>query len=94
MHSRRALPGRKGLLTFSTRCGFWRERWRHSGTGRGTPADTSFSADRRRIGGSLYSDAMGTAGTSEGTYPGMVRHNIDTIVDALLGKSEPMTVRD
>lgn len=37
-----------------------------------------------RIGGSLYSDAMGTAGTPEGTYPGMVRHNVNTIVDALL----------
>ena len=38
------------------------------------------------IGGQLYSDAMGTAGTPDGTYQGMVRHNIDTIVDALLGK--------
>jgi manganese/zinc/iron transport system substrate-binding protein len=37
------------------------------------------------IGGSLYSDAMGTAGTSDGTYIGMVRHNIDTIVKALSG---------
>jgi manganese/zinc/iron transport system substrate-binding protein len=39
------------------------------------------------IGGELFSDAMGTAGTPEGTYPGMVRHNIDTIVNALLGSS-------
>lgn len=39
---------------------------------------------RVRIGGSLYSDAMGTPGTPAGTYPGMVRHNIDTIVRALL----------
>jgi manganese/zinc/iron transport system substrate-binding protein len=38
-----------------------------------------------RIGGSLFSDAMGSPGTAEGTYPGMVRHNIDTIVGALLG---------
>jgi len=38
------------------------------------------------IGGSLYSDAMGSSGTPEGTYEGMVRHNIDTIVDALLGE--------
>jgi manganese/zinc/iron transport system substrate-binding protein len=38
------------------------------------------------IGGSLYSDAMGTAGTPDGTYEGMVRHNIDTIVGALLGE--------
>ncbi|MFW6096620.1 MAG: metal ABC transporter solute-binding protein, Zn/Mn family [Chloroflexota bacterium] len=39
------------------------------------------------IGGELYSDAMGSAGTPEGTYVGMVRHNIDTIVSALLGES-------
>jgi manganese/zinc/iron transport system substrate-binding protein len=36
------------------------------------------------IGGQLFSDAMGEDGTPEGTYPGMVRHNIDTIVGALL----------
>jgi manganese/zinc/iron transport system substrate-binding protein len=36
-----------------------------------------------RIGGSLYSDAMGTGGTPEATYIGMVRHNVNTIVDAL-----------
>jgi manganese/zinc/iron transport system substrate-binding protein len=35
------------------------------------------------IGGSLYSDAMGAAGTPAGTYEGMVRHNVDTIVNAL-----------
>jgi manganese/zinc/iron transport system substrate-binding protein len=38
------------------------------------------------IGGSLFSDAMGSAGTPEGTYIGMVRHNINTIVPALLGE--------
>ncbi len=38
-----------------------------------------------RIGGQLFSDAMGNPGTPEGTYIGMVRHNIDTIVSALLG---------
>jgi manganese/zinc/iron transport system substrate-binding protein len=38
-----------------------------------------------RIGGSLFSDAMGSADTLEGTYVGMVRHNIDTIVTALTG---------
>jgi manganese/zinc/iron transport system substrate-binding protein len=27
---------------------------------------------------------MGSAGTPEGTYLGMVRHNVDTIVGALL----------
>jgi manganese/zinc/iron transport system substrate-binding protein len=36
-----------------------------------------------RIGGDLFSDAMGSPGTPEGTYVGMVRHNVDTIVDAL-----------
>ena len=35
------------------------------------------------IGGQLYSDAMGEAGTPEGTYIGMIRHNMDTIVRAL-----------
>ncbi|MFT4850603.1 MAG: manganese/zinc/iron transport system substrate-binding protein [Sediminicola sp.] len=35
------------------------------------------------IGGSLYSDALGNAGTVEGTYLGMFRANVKTIVDAL-----------
>lgn len=35
------------------------------------------------IGGELFSDAMGEEGTPEGTYIGMVRHNVDTIVKAL-----------
>ncbi len=35
------------------------------------------------IGGELFSDAMGNEGTFEGTYVGMVTHNIDTIVNAL-----------
>ena len=34
------------------------------------------------IGGELYSDAMGETGTVEGTYLGMVRHNISTISGA------------
>lgn len=38
------------------------------------------------VGGELFSDAMGSAGTFEGTYIGMVRHNIDTVVGALLGE--------
>lgn len=38
------------------------------------------------IGGELFSDAMGDWGTEEGTYIGMVRHNVDTIVGALLGE--------
>lgn len=36
-----------------------------------------------RIGGTLFSDAMGPEGSPEGTYIGMVRHNVDTIVEAL-----------
>ena len=36
-----------------------------------------------RIGGNLYSDALGDAASGAGTYEGMIRHNVDTIVDAL-----------
>ncbi len=36
-----------------------------------------------RIGGELFGDAMGAEGTPQGTYEGMVRHNVDTIVAAL-----------
>lgn len=35
------------------------------------------------IGGTLYSDALGNAGTIEGTYIGMFKYNINTIVNAL-----------
>jgi len=35
------------------------------------------------IGGELFSDAMGEEGTKEGTYIGMVSHNVNTIVNAL-----------
>jgi manganese/zinc/iron transport system substrate-binding protein len=35
------------------------------------------------IGGQLFSDSLGAAGTPEGTYVGMVRTNVDTIVKAL-----------
>lgn len=35
------------------------------------------------IGGKLYSDAMGDFGTDEGTYAGMVRANVQTIVSSL-----------
>lgn len=38
------------------------------------------------IGGSLFSDAMGAPGTPEGTYIGMVKHNVNTIVKALAGE--------
>ena len=41
------------------------------------------------IGGQLFSDAMGDPETPEGTYVGMVRHNIDTIVAGLLGDGRP-----
>lgn len=37
------------------------------------------------IGGELFSDALGAPDAPEGTYIGMVRHNIDTIVSALRG---------
>ncbi|MBE7646117.1 zinc ABC transporter solute-binding protein [Tenacibaculum finnmarkense genomovar ulcerans] len=35
------------------------------------------------IGGTLYSDALGSAGTDEGTYIGMYKANVNTIVNAL-----------
>ena len=37
------------------------------------------------IGGEIFSDAMGAEGTEQGTYLGMIRHNVDTIVEALRG---------
>ncbi len=37
------------------------------------------------IGGELFSDAMGKAGTYEGTYIGMIDHNVTTIARALGG---------
>lgn len=39
-----------------------------------------------KIGGELFSDAMGQEGTYEGTYLGMIDHNITTITDALGGE--------
>ena len=41
------------------------------------------------IGGELYSDAMGPDNTPEGTYIGMVRHNVDAVVRALGGAIAP-----
>lgn len=35
------------------------------------------------IGGTLYGDALGDPRTEAGTYTGMVRHNVDTIVTSL-----------
>lgn len=39
------------------------------------------------IGGELFSDAMGAAGTYEGTYLGMIDHNVTTITRALGGEA-------
>lgn len=39
------------------------------------------------IGGQLYSDAMGPEGSYEGTYIGMIDHNITTITRALGGQA-------
>lgn len=39
------------------------------------------------IGGELFSDAMGDAGTYEGTYLGMIDHNVTTITRALGGEA-------
>ena len=42
------------------------------------------------IGGQLFSDAMGAPGTRKGTYPGMVEHNVTTLVTSLGGElAEP-----
>jgi manganese/zinc/iron transport system substrate-binding protein len=45
-----------------------------------------------RIGGELFSDAMGREGTPEGTYIGMVRHNVTCIVSALGGDAAGATL--
>ncbi len=37
------------------------------------------------VGGELFSDALGDPDTPEGTYLGMFRHNVDTIVSGLKG---------
>jgi manganese/zinc/iron transport system substrate-binding protein len=36
-----------------------------------------------RLGGTLFSDAMGEGGTAEATYSGMLRHNVATVVEGL-----------
>ncbi|MDI6401056.1 zinc ABC transporter substrate-binding protein [Balneolaceae bacterium ANBcel3] len=41
-----------------------------------------------RLGGELYSDSMGAIGTPTGTYTGMFRYNVDTIVQALTRNPE------
>ncbi|MFT7058295.1 MAG: manganese/zinc/iron transport system substrate-binding protein [Pseudorhodobacter sp.] len=40
---------------------------------------------RVQIGGELFSDAMGVEGSYEGTYPGMIDHNVTLIAQALGG---------
>ena len=35
------------------------------------------------IGGELYADGLGTPGSDAATYEGMMRHNVDTVVNAL-----------
>ncbi|MGY8989940.1 MAG: metal ABC transporter solute-binding protein, Zn/Mn family, partial [Flavobacteriales bacterium] len=39
------------------------------------------------VGGELYSDAMGNANTYEGTYVGMLDHNITLVTRALGGQA-------
>lgn len=46
-----------------------------------------------RIGGSLFSDAMGAPGTYEGTYVGMLDHNATVIARALGGEAPPQGMR-
>jgi manganese/zinc/iron transport system substrate-binding protein len=46
------------------------------------------------IGGELYADAMGPQGTPEGTYIGMVRSNVETIVTALGGTVAPWPLEE
>jgi manganese/zinc/iron transport system substrate-binding protein len=45
------------------------------------------------IGGELFSDAMGAAGTYEGTYEGMIDHNVTVITRALGGTAPPAGMR-
>ena len=40
-----------------------------------------------QIGGQLFSDSLGGANTPAGTYVGMVRANVDTLVNALKGET-------
>ena len=42
-----------------------------------------------KIGGELFSDAMGPSGTYEGSYIGMIDHNVTVIVRALGGEAPP-----
>jgi manganese/zinc/iron transport system substrate-binding protein len=42
------------------------------------------------VGGQLYSDAMGPPGSYEGTYIGMIDHNV-TVITRALGGQAPAT---
>ena len=42
------------------------------------------------LGGELYADTMGDPGTPEGTYLGMIEHNVTVIVEALGGTVAPL----
>ena len=44
---------------------------------------------RVALGGNLFSDAMGRPGTYEGTYEGMIDHNVTVIARALGGRVPP-----
>lgn len=46
-----------------------------------------------KIGGTLYSDAMGKPDSYEGTYVGMIDHNVSTIAAALSGTVPPKGMR-
>ena len=46
-------------------------------------ADRGWKVD---IGNQLYSDALGDADTPEGTWLGMMRYNVETIVSGLTGE--------
>jgi manganese/zinc/iron transport system substrate-binding protein len=39
-----------------------------------------------KLGGMLFADSMGKAGTPEGTYIGMIEHNVTTITQSLGGR--------
>ncbi|MGM0516429.1 MAG: metal ABC transporter solute-binding protein, Zn/Mn family [Pseudomonadota bacterium] len=47
-----------------------------------------------RLGGELYSDAMGPSGTWEGRYLGMIDHNVTTIARALGGEAPAGGMRE
>ncbi len=46
-------------------------------------ADCKQRGKEIELGGTLFSDAMGEANTAEGTYIGMLKHNVTTVVNGL-----------